>query len=107
MMGKQLAGIKPVDGWGSYKSAGVRRNHRRTQVLDPVIAECILYSMVPTGGPELHFVLRNPFCSPQTSPENGETNILAKIYNLHYFGLLTYLLFIHERVTTDHLKHPS
>lgn len=49
-MGKQLAGIKLVDGWESYMSAEGRRNDRRTQGLDPVIAERILSSMGPTGG---------------------------------------------------------
>lgn len=88
-------------------SAEGRRNCRGTQVLDLVIAQHILYSVVPTRGPELPFVLRNPFCSPQTSPESGETNVLTRIYSLRDFGLFIYLLFIHERVTIDHLKHPS
>lgn len=96
-----------MDGWESYTSAGRRRNRRGTQVLDFVIAERVLYSLVPRGGPELLFVLRNLFCSPQTSPENEANNVLAKIYNPYDFGLFIYLLFIHERVTIDHLKHPS
>lgn len=50
-----------MDGWGSYTSAGGRRNERRTQGLDPVIAEHILSSMGQTGGPGLTFILRNPF----------------------------------------------
>jgi len=56
-MGNQLAGVKLVDGWGSHTSAGGRRDHRGVQVLGLVIAEHILYSMVPKGGPEPFFAL--------------------------------------------------
>lgn len=74
-MGKRLAGIKLVDDLGSYTNAGGRR-----QVLDLMIAQHILYSAVATRGQKLPFVLRNPFCCPQPPPENGDTNILVKIF---------------------------
>lgn len=68
-MGRQLSRIMLLDGWRSYMNFGGRRNdggtqnNRGTQVLDSMIAESILYSSVPSRGPELSFVLRNPFCS--------------------------------------------
>lgn len=105
--GKQLAGTELVNGSGSYTSAGGRPNRRGTQVLDLVVAQHILYSVVPTGSPELPFVLRNTFCSPQTSLENGGTTVQSKMYNPCHFGIFTYLLFNHKGVKIDHLKRPS
>lgn len=46
-----------MGGWGSYTSAGGRRGHRETESIDFVIGECIVYGVIPMGGPDLPFLL--------------------------------------------------